>query len=511
MLWVFILSLALPLLVLPLAALAAYDQYMPQQEELPGGFQLKGFHEENHEWYGDTALQGAWELSGTIYTFNFDEDPSSFNQTQTMGYMSQKDLTGAITIRAAIGKNTPAFTSAINNLAQGGVGDLPGNLILLARGKSINLDAGEDLALRVESGFPVYCFIKNDVGVIVSAGCGYPDCNWVLEKLGGNPQDLDKVLFTMAQSIAQSIPGKGESQGGVSGAAASSGKKGNPIPSATILLATALSSLILTGGALANVAINRPRPAGPAANPQVQGVPPIGEERNGLVWYKPPWDQGGPGWISKAEYTQIQNMTAQGKVWSDRWGWVDPDTLKQNEASRANNWASFTRQDQTARAATEAISQARRGYKQSLQNLMNNERRYDIELKQINNLRQVRIDAQDVARWEKICNTAEAVSWTADTAINIMGKVVPGGGYISDGYTVLKGTAQGLGNAMAEGGNYTRHIIKGTGKGVWEMAMDKGKDDVFDTIKRNGRYDKIDTKKLKESAIEILKNVVKKK
>ena len=440
------LTFILPLLAWPLLALASYDQYMPEQDELPGGFKLKGFHEDNHDWYGDTALQGEWEISGTVYKFNFDEDPAGFNQTQTMGYLNQKDLVGNIIIKAAIGENTPTFSSTLDNLVNGGVGDLPGNLILLSKGKSINLAAGEDKAVRAESGFPVYCFLKGDVGVIVSASCNYGDAVWVLEKLGGNPQDLDKVLFTMAQSIARSIPGKGQNQGGISGTGTSSGssKTNQELPSATILLATALSSLVLTGGALANVAINRPRSSGPAVNPRMhQGPPRIGEERNGQVWYKPPWDQGGPAWISKTEYNQIQNMITQGKVWSDRWGWVDPDTMQQNEASRARSWTSFTRQDQTARAATEAVIQSRLGYNQSLQNILNNQRRYNIEINQIINLRQVRIDACSVARWEKICNTAGAVSWTADKAMNIMGKVVPGGGYISDGYTVLKGTAEG--------------------------------------------------------------------
>ena len=123
-------------------------------------------------------------------------------------------------------------------------------------------------------------------------------------------------------------------------------------------------------------------------------------------------------------------MTAQGKVWSDRWGWVDPDTLQPNEASRARNWANFTRQDQSALKITEAINKAHQGYNQSLQNILNNQRRYELEINQIRNLRQAGIEAKNVARWEMICKNTEAVSWTADQTINIMGKVVPGGGYI---------------------------------------------------------------------------------
>jgi len=134
-LWVFMLTFALPLLGWPLLALASYDQYMPQQEELPGGFQLKGFHEDNHKWYGDTALQGEWELSGTVYQFNFNEDTTNFNQLQMVGYLGQKDLDSTIIIHVAIGEKTTTFTSNLENLANGGVGEPPKDIALMGRGR----------------------------------------------------------------------------------------------------------------------------------------------------------------------------------------------------------------------------------------------------------------------------------------------------------------------------------------------------------------------------------------
>ena len=243
---------------------------------------------------------------------------------------------------------------------------------------------------------------------------------------------------------------------------------------------------MLTGGALVNAAMNRPRTA-PATNFQTPSGPPrIGEERNGQVWYKPPWDQGGPTWISKAEYAQIQSMTSQGKVWSDRWGWTDPSSLGQKEAARASNRANFTRQDQTARAATEAMGQARQGYLQSMQNIFNNQRRYELEINQLKNFREAGIAAKNVAYWENVCRNTEAISRTADLAINMMSKKVPGGGYISDAYTVLRGTAEGLGNAMAEGGNYGRHIARGTFQGAYDLAMDKARDKAMEGMKGSG-------------------------
>ncbi len=178
---------------------------------------------------------------------------------------------------------------------------------------------------------------------------------------------------------------------------------------------------------------------------------------------------------------------------SNGWGWTDPEAVGQNEAFRARNWSSFTQQDKTAQAATEAIGRSRQGYRQSMQNIFNHQRRYELEIEQIRNLQEAGKAAKNVAYWENVCRNTEAVSRTADMAINIMGKVVPGGGYVSDGYTVLRGAAEGLGNAMAEGGNYSRHIAKGTAQGVYDLAMDKAKDKAMQGIKSSGQWSKIKT------------------
>ena len=483
LLWLFVFVFVFPLLGWPLVALASYEQYMPQQETLPGGFKLMEMQECEHAVYGTTVLSGIWQLKGIGYHYSPQNEPQGKNDREWLGWINQQDLEASIYIHVVVGEKTDTFDKYLNHFSsQGGIMEIPWSTLFDA-GESVSLDVDEEEAVHL-SYPPGYMFSKGDIGVLVLSS---PNDPWHWEKLGLSTADVDKVLLTIAQSIGKSIPGSDRGTGGLTGKGASPGGKTNQqLPSATILLATALSGLVLTGGALVNVAINRPAVA-PANVQTPAGTPHIGEERNGQVWYKPPWDQGGPGWISKAEYNQIQNMTAQGKVWSDRWGWVDPDTLQQNEASRARNWANFTRQDQSALKINEAINKARQGYNQSLHNILNNQRRYDLEINQIRNLRQAGIEAKNVARWEMICKTTEAVSWSADQTINIMGKVVPGGGYISDGYTVLKGTAEGLGNAMAEGGNYSRHLAKGTFEGAVNLAKDKAQEGAFNALKRIGR------------------------
>lgn len=487
LLWVFVFSCLIPLLSLPSLAMAAYDQYMPQQQTLPGGFQLMEMQEYEHAVYGTNALSGIWQLRGIGYQYSPQNEPQGKNDREWVAWMNQQDMEAAVYIHVVVGKKTDIFDKYLNHFSsQGGSMEIPW-LTMFDPGEPISLGIDEDQAVHL-SFPPGYMFSKGDIGVLVLSS---PGDLWHWEKLGLSTADVDKVLFTIAQSIGKSIPGPDQGIGGLTGGGSSAAKTGQQIPSATILLATALSSLVLAGGALANAAINRPAVAPVAQTPA--GKPYIGEERNGQVWYKPPWDKGGPMWISKSDYTQIQNMTAQGKVWSDRWGWTDPSSLRQNETARARNWSNFTRQDQTARLATEAMDKSRQGYLQSMQNIFSNQRRYELEIKQIKNLKEAGKAAKNVAYWENVCRNTEAISRSADTAINIMGKVVPGGGYISDGYTVLRGAAEGLGNAMAEGGNYSRNIVKGTAQGVYDLAMDKAKDKAMQGIKSSGQWSKVKT------------------
>lgn len=83
---------------------------------------------------------------------------------------------------------------------------------------------------------------------------------------------------------------------------------------------------------------------------------PSGFEYQGKVWYQPPWDKGGPYWMSKSDYSSMRSMMRQGQEWSDRWGWVDPEEGKAMEAQRTQAWDAYkSNTDQDIKALTDRI------------------------------------------------------------------------------------------------------------------------------------------------------------
>ena len=87
-------------------------------------------------------------------------------------------------------------------------------------------------------------------------------------------------------------------------------------------------------------------------------IPP-GFEYQGKVWYQPPWDTGGPYWMSKSDYDAMRSMMRQGMEWSDRWGWVDPEEGKAMESQRAQAWDEYkSNTDQDIKALTDKIDES---------------------------------------------------------------------------------------------------------------------------------------------------------
>lgn len=86
---------------------------------------------------------------------------------------------------------------------------------------------------------------------------------------------------------------------------------------------------------------------------------PTGFEYQGKVWYKPPWDKGGPYWMDKSDYSSMRSMMRQGKEWSDRWGWVDPEEGKAMESQRTEAWDEYkSNTDQDIKALTDKIDES---------------------------------------------------------------------------------------------------------------------------------------------------------
>jgi hypothetical protein len=91
----------------------------------------------------------------------------------------------------------------------------------------------------------------------------------------------------------------------------------------------------------------RGSPGKPPAQPVQTTVQPtpetninigLGHEQDGKVWCLPPWEQGGPVWLDKAEYEAWQDKERQGLVWSDSYGWTAPETAGEYDTTRLRRW-----------------------------------------------------------------------------------------------------------------------------------------------------------------------------
>src|SRR3990170_3326630 len=66
--------------------------------------------------------------------------------------------------------------------------------------------------------------------------------------------------------------------------------------------------------------------------PPPAGPPGFQVNDQGQVWYQPPWDEGGHGWVDRAEFDVIQRRQAEGMVWNNTYGWLPPDEPAQRRA-----------------------------------------------------------------------------------------------------------------------------------------------------------------------------------
>ncbi|MGI5880839.1 MAG: zinc-ribbon domain-containing protein [Syntrophomonadaceae bacterium] len=76
--------------------------------------------------------------------------------------------------------------------------------------------------------------------------------------------------------------------------------------------------------------------------------------------------------------------------------------------------------------------------------------------------------------WDKAASAGEWVVWGADKSIDVLSNVTgPAGGRVKDIYTVAKGTAEGLGQAYADGTSLVGGAAKGTLKGATDLGLGK--------------------------------------
>ena len=71
---------------------------------------------------------------------------------------------------------------------------------------------------------------------------------------------------------------------------------------------------------------------------------------NELYWSERPWDEAGPGYVTKEEYEHTQRMLAQGYRWDQRHGWVEPGQVEQYEGWQQANRAAVAQEEEQFRA-----------------------------------------------------------------------------------------------------------------------------------------------------------------
>jgi hypothetical protein len=108
------------------------------------------------------------------------------------------------------------------------------------------------------------------------------------------------------------------------------GSLGIPIAGAA---AGAILSALMSG--LSSAAVSSPG-----------AIPGHGIQANdqGLYWSERPWDEAGPGYVSKEEYERTKDMLAQGYKWTKD-GWQTPDQSQQSHEWDAKDREALKRED----------------------------------------------------------------------------------------------------------------------------------------------------------------------
>jgi len=84
---------------------------------------------------------------------------------------------------------------------------------------------------------------------------------------------------------------------------------------------------------------------------------PIEANDPDLYWSERPWDEAGPGYVSKEEYERTKDMLEQGYKWTNG-GWQTPDQISQSNQAQQNNRAATAREDAEWQAKIERERQA---------------------------------------------------------------------------------------------------------------------------------------------------------
>jgi hypothetical protein len=133
------------------------------------------------------------------------------------------------------------------------------------------------------------------------------------------------------------------------------GSLGVPIAGAMAgALISSLVSLLSSGSSIASAA-------------QSAAVPnPVTKNNQELFWSERPWDEAGPGYVTKEEYERTQQMLNQGYKWTKN-GWQTPDQIQQSNQWQQNNQAAVAQEEAAWQVQRQAEQQALRQNEAELQ------------------------------------------------------------------------------------------------------------------------------------------------
>jgi Skp family chaperone for outer membrane proteins len=162
-----------------------------------------------------------------------------------------------------------------------------------------------------------------------------------LPELGMNPPDESALEGAQVEGMEEQL---GEMPVGMEETAAGEGNAGNmvmPISGAFLgaLAAFALSNASTLGSMFAGAGTSTPQTM----------VTEQGEE---LYWSERPWDEAGPGYVTKAEYEQTQQMMAQGYQWTKD-GWQLSEQMEESARFAEKNLEAVNQEEAQWQAARE--------------------------------------------------------------------------------------------------------------------------------------------------------------
>lgn len=199
-------------------------------------------------------------------------------------------------------------------------------------------------------------------------------------------------------------------------------------------------------------------------------VQPGATNEAGKVWYKLPYDEGNSHyWVEKSKVEECERSLAQGLVYDHKQGgWIEPNDLAKFESKKAawhqqNIVDSAQQNAHIQQAIKDAQAQRDADYQKWEQDFDTKEEiRSEMDEEKYQAFKSG-LKASYYENWEKVFQGVES---TADVAIALGAKFVPGGKAIEKSYELIKRAALAVDEGIDKGSvttavvDYTKRAIK---------------------------------------------------